>query len=105
MQEYDAVDPESEITVTLSGAVFMRLNQLALSGLKETDPVKLIEISKKVREGKDIKENSIEYHMETLLYISGMLSQAAVEQKKTKKITITNTGTAQQTPPTESKSE
>lgn len=107
LPEYDIVDPESEITVNLSGAIFMRLNQLVLTGLKESDPQKLIELTNKVKQGKDIKENSLEYHIETLLYISGMMSRAAVEQNKTKKFKFNtpNIDQAPQSSQDESKSE
>jgi|APFre7841882793_1041355.scaffolds.fasta_scaffold21880_1 hypothetical protein len=83
-QVFDAVDPEAMININIPGYMFMRINQLMFSGLGITKAEELIELTNKVRENNINKENSKEYHFETLLYINALISEEAKKQNKTK---------------------
>lgn len=102
----DMVDDQAMITIELPGYMFIRLNQLLMTGIGLKSPEHMLEIAQKVKEGKLDKENTVEYHAETIMYINAVISMAAKEQKKTKPFKLdVNTGLGSEIPPPQSPSE
>jgi hypothetical protein len=88
-QTYETVDDKAILNVQIPGAMFIRLNQLLTSGLKAST-TELMESVARVRANEVDKQNSLDYHIETILVLNGILSAAAKEQGKVKPFTIAN---------------
>lgn len=86
-QTYETIDDNAMLDVQIPGAMFIRLNQLLTSGLK-TPTKELIESLNRVKAGEVDKQNSLDYHVETILVLNGILSKAAKDQGKIKPYTI-----------------
>ncbi len=83
-QIFDTVDHEATITVEIPGSLFIRLNQLLNSGLRSKDHEELLASVNRVRANETDKQNTLDYHVETILAINGLISNAAVKQNKLK---------------------
>jgi hypothetical protein len=86
-QTYETIDDNATLDVQIPGAMFIRLNQLLLDGLKVTT-TELTESMNRVKAAEVDKQNSLDYHVETILVLNGILSRAAKEQGKLKPFTF-----------------
>lgn len=83
-QIFDTVDDEAVISVEIPGSLFIRLNQLLTNGLRSKDHEELLASVNRVKANETDKQNSLDYHVETVLLVNGIISKAAVAQKKLK---------------------
>ena len=81
-QTFDTVDHDAVLTVELPGSLFIRLNQLLTSGLKSKDHKELLASVNRVKANETDKQNSLDYHVETVLLVNSLISKAAVSQNK-----------------------
>jgi len=96
-QIINTVDDEATITVEVPGSLFIRLNQLLTSGLKSKDHEDLLASVNRVKANETDKQNSLDYHVETVLLINGLISNAAVKQNKLKPYTLKIAGSSTKT--------
>jgi hypothetical protein len=82
-QIIDTVDHDALVTVEVPGSLFIRLNQLLSSGLTK-DNNELLASVNRVKANETDKQNTLDYHVETVLLMNGLISNAAVKQKKLK---------------------
>lgn len=87
-QIIDTVDHDATLTVEIPGAMFIRLNQLLMSGLKAKDHAEILAAANRVKANETDKQNSLDYHVETILVLNGILSKAAKDQGKLKPYTL-----------------
>lgn len=87
-QIFDTVDDEAVISVEIPGSMFIRLNQLLTSGLKSKDHEELLSSVNRVRANEIDTQNTLDYHVETILVLNGILSKAATAQGKLKPYTL-----------------
>lgn len=87
-QTFDTVDHEATVTIEVPGSLFIRLNQLLNSGLKCESDAKLLESVNRVRVNETDKQNTLDYHVETILVLNGIISKAATAQGKLKPYTL-----------------
>lgn len=80
--KYQTVDENALIDVQIPGSMFIRLNQLIMGGLGISGHQELQEITARVRQKSPEKQNSKDYHVETVLLMNMLISDAAKKQNK-----------------------